>query len=145
MSFLALIDKKIIELLLAQLSPSLRQTWIKSVSYVRMYPFLKHLNSQDAFHLYLVNWNSADKYLLPHLKHDIFYLDKLHFVETGNFFIAKSVYISVKSRDGFQNEHQLNKTYKSVTGSSLNNVDFPTLTLMSPRKSVFDCISVSSY
>ena len=76
------------------------------------------------------------------LKPDLLYLDKLHVVEKDNFILIKSVYISVKNRYGFQNKHQLNKTYKSVAAFSLNNADFPTLTSLSPRKPVSDCISV---
>ena len=79
------------------------------------------------------------------LKPDLLYLDKLHVVEKDNFILIKSVYISVKNRCGFQNNHQLNKTYKSVTAFSLNNADFPTLTSLSPRKPSSDCISVFPY
>ena len=64
---------------------------------------------------------------------------------------------------GFQNNHQLTKTYKSVVefllnntdfpvfthlsplAFSLSNTDFPTLTHLSPLKPVSNCISVSPY
>ena len=35
--------------------------------------------------------------------------------------------------------------YKSVTIFSLNNADFPTLTRLSPCKTISDCVSVSPY
>ena len=71
--------------------------------------------------------------------------DKLHLVEKGNLILAKSIYISMKNYYGSRNNYQLSKTYKSVTAFSLNNADFPTLTPLSPRKLVPDCISVSPY
>ena len=77
------------------------------------------------------------------LKPDLFYSNKLHLVEKWNLILAKSIYISVKSHNGSRNKYQLSKTYKSVTAFSLNNADFPTLTPLSPRKTVSDCISVS--
>ena len=79
------------------------------------------------------------------LKPDLFFSHKLHLVEKGNFILPKSIYISVKNCYGLQNNHQLNKTYKSVTAFSVNNADFPTLTPLSPRKPTSDCIIVSSY
>ena len=79
------------------------------------------------------------------LKPDLFYSDKLHLVEKGNLILAKSIYISVKSHYRYRKNYQLSKTHKSVTVFSLNNADFPTLTPLSPRKPVSDCISVSPY
>ena len=78
------------------------------------------------------------------LKPNIFYSDKLQLVEKGNLVLGNFIYISVKSHYGSRNNYQLSKMYKSVTAFSLNNADFPTLTCLSPRKSVSDCISVSS-
>ena len=75
-------------------------------------------------------------------KPNIFYSDKLHLVEKGNLILAKFIYISVKSHYGSRNNYQVSKMYKSVTAFSLNNADFPTLTPLSPRKLVSDCISV---
>ena len=66
-------------------------------------------------------------------------------MEKRNLIPAKSIYISVKSHYESRNNYQLNKTYKSVTIFSLNNTDFPTLTRLSPRKTVSDCVSVSPY
>ena len=40
---------------------------------------------------------------------------------------------------------KLSKTYKSATALSLNDADFPTLTLLSSRKSVSGFISISPY
>ena len=60
------------------------------------------------------------------IRNNVFYLDKLHLVEKGNFIPAKSIFTSAKNRYGFQNNQQLNKIYKSVT-------DFL----------ISDCISVS--
>ena len=57
------------------------------------------------------------------LKLDLFYLDKLHLVEKGNFVLATSIYASVKNRYAFQNNHQLNKTCKSATVFSLNTAE----------------------
>ena len=78
-------------------------------------------------------------------KPDLFYLDKLHLVEKGNLVLAKFIPILVKNHYRSRNNYQLSKTYKSVTAFSLNNADFPTLTPLSPRKPVSDCISVSPY
>ena len=78
-------------------------------------------------------------------KPDLFYLDKLHLVEKGNLVLAKFIPILVKNHYRSRNNYQLSKTYKSVTAFSLNNADFPTLTPLSPRKPVPDCISVSPY
>ena len=47
----------------------------------------------------------------------------------------------MKNRYWFKNNHQLNKTYKSVTTFSLNKADFPTLTPQSSSK--FLIVSVS--
>ena len=79
------------------------------------------------------------------LKPDIFYSGKLHLVEKGKFFRAKSIYISMNSHYGLRKKYQLSKKYKSMTAFSLNKADFPTLTPLSPRKPVADCISVSLY
>ena len=85
------------------------------------------------------NWIQMNGYLRPHLFHS----DKLHLVEKGSLFLAKSVYISVKTHYQSRNNYQLNKTYRSVTIFSLNNADLPTLTPISPHKP--DCISVLPY
>ena len=76
---------------------------------------------------------------------DLFYSDKLHLVEKGNLILAKSIYISVRSYCESRNNYQPIKTYKSVTIFSLNNADFPTLTRLSPCKTVSDCVSVLPY
>ena len=98
---------------------------------------VNHINVVDQD----TNWIQISNSLKPNL----FYLDKLHLVEKGNFILAKSIFTSVKNCFSFQNNHQPNKTYKLVTSFSLNNSDFPTLTPLSPRKPVSYCISVSSY
>ena len=41
------------------------------------------------------------------LKPDLFYSDKLHVVEKGNFILTKFIYNSVKTCYGFRNNHQL--------------------------------------
>ena len=79
------------------------------------------------------------------LKPDLFCSGKLHLVEKGNLILAKSIYISVRSYCEYRNNYQPIKTYKSLTIFSLNNADFPTLTRLSPRKTVSDCVSVSPY
>ena len=66
-------------------------------------------------------------------------------MEKGNLILAKSIYISVRSYCESRNNYQPIKTYKSVTIFSLNNADFPTLTRLSPRKTVSHCVSVSPY
>ena len=98
---------------------------------------VSHINfiDQDA------NWIRRSGSLKP----DIFYSGKLHLVEKGKFFKAKSIYISMNSHDGLRKNYQLSKKYKSMTAFSLNKADFPTLTPLSPRKPVADCISVSLY
>ena len=88
-----------------------------------------------------VNWIQMN----GSLKADFFNSDKLHLVEKRNPILAKSIYILMKSHYGSRNNYQLSKTHKSVTVFSLNNADFPTLTPLSPRKPVSDCISVSPY
>ena len=81
------------------------------------------------------NWIQMNGFLKP----DLFYSDKLHLVEKGNLILAKSIYISVRSYCESRNNYQLIKTYKYVTIFSLNNADFPTLTRLSPRKTVSVC------
>ena len=58
------------------------------------------------------------------LKSDLFFSDKLHLVEKGNFILAKSIYTLVKNHHGSQNNYQLSKTYKPVTAFSLNALTF---------------------
>ena len=79
------------------------------------------------------------------LKLDLFFSDKLHLVEKGNFVPARPIYISVKNHYESQNNYQLNKIYKSVTIFSLNSGNFTILTPLSPCKPFSDCISVSPY
>ena len=68
---------------------------------------VNHINfiDQDA------NWIQMNGSLKP----DLFYLDKLHLVEKGNLILAKSIYISVKSHYGSQNNYQTSTRCKSVT------------------------------
>ena len=79
------------------------------------------------------------------LKPDLFYSDRLHLVEKGNFILSKSIYISEKTHYGSQNNCQLSKTYKLVTTFSLNNADFLTLRPLSPLKPPSYCISGSPH
>ena len=96
------------------------------------------------FHINFIDQDTNQIQMSGSLKPDrFFFLNKLHLVEKGNFILAKSIYISMKNCYGFQNTHQLNKTYQSLTAFSLKNADFPTLTTVSPR-TYSDCISVSS-
>ena len=98
---------------------------------------MNHINfiDQDA------NWIQVS----GSLKSRLFSSDELRLVEKGNLILAKSIYISVKNHYGCQNNYQLSKTYKSVTDFSLINAGSPTLTPLSPRKFVSDCIGVSPY
>ena len=70
------------------------------------------------------------------------------FIKEANNFLKSSCsvnHISVKNYYESRNNYQLSKTYKSETAFSLNNADFPTLTPLSFRKPVYDCISVAAY
>ena len=96
-------------------------------------------------HIKFIDQDSNWIQMIGSIKPDLFYLDKLHLVEKGNLILAKSIYISVKSRYRSRNNYQLCKTYKSVTIFSLNNADSPTLSPLSPRKLDSGCISVSPY
>ena len=64
-------------------------------------------------------------------------------VEKKNFIPAKSMFTSVKISFLFQSNHH--KIYKSVTAFSFKNAEFPTLTPLSPRKPISDCINIPLY
>ena len=84
---------------------------------------IKHINFIDQHR----NWIQMSE----SLKHILFYSDKLYLVEKGNFIPFKSIFTSMKSGYGFQNDHQPNKT---VAAFSSNSADLPTLTPLPPIK-----------
>ena len=53
------------------------------------------------------------------------------------------MFTSVKISFLFQSNHH--KIYKSVTAFSFKNAESPTLTLLSPRKPISDCINIPFY